>query len=58
MVSLIFFLLFFFEIQLMYLHIYSLMYLYIDIEKLYMSPVTYVLLVTPSDKGVPDKKRR
>jgi len=42
----------------MYLHIYSLMYSYIDIEKLYMPPVTYVLLVTPSDKGVPDKKRR
>ncbi len=39
----------------MHLHIYSPMYLYIDIEKLYMSPVTYVLLVTPGDEGVPDK---
>ena len=36
----------------MHLHIYAPMYLYRDIEKLYMSPVTYVLLVAPGDEGV------
>jgi len=52
MVSLIFF--FFFEILLMYVHIYAPMYLHRDIKKLYMSPVTYVLLVAPGDEGAPN----